>query len=84
MQNGIMVALSSSGGLTGTLGDLAVRLGMRADDLRAHLRQLASDRLIAVQTDPGGYLTVRVERRASGGLRAGRDRRRPRPQAWRL
>lgn len=84
MQNGIMVALASSGGLTRTLGDLAIRLGMPADDLRACLRRLADERLVAVQTYPGGYLTVRVERRSPGILRVGRDRRRHHVDAWRL
>ena len=83
MHNGIMVALASGGSLTGTLGDLATRLGMPADDLRVCLRQLADERMVAVQTHPGAYLTVRVERRSYGGLRAPRDRRRHQAQAWR-
>ena len=84
MQNCIMVALASSGMLTGTLDDLAARLGIPTDDLRADLRQLAHEGQIAVQTQPGGYLTVRVERRSSGSARAGRDRRRHQTDAWRL
>ena len=84
MQNCIMVALASWGSLTGTLDDVAERLQLPQDDLRQCLRQLVRERLIAVRTQPGGYLTVRVERRSGGAFRASRDRRRPRVEAWRL
>ena len=84
MQNCIMVALASRGILTGTLDAIAAGLEMSKEDLRETLRQLIRERLIAVQTQPGGYLTVRVERRSPGALRASRDRRRYRPDAWRL
>jgi hypothetical protein len=79
-----MAALTSEEVVSGTLDDLAARLGVSADDLRTCLRDLADRRLIAIQTQPGGYLTIRVERRSEGSLRSHRDRRRVRDQDWRL
>jgi hypothetical protein len=84
MENCIMVALAGRGMLTGTLDDIADGLEIPTDDLRATLRQLVGEQQIAVQTQPGGYLTVRVERRSPGGFRDGGDRRRHHVEAWRL
>ena len=84
MQNCIMVALASRGVLTGTLDAVADGVGLATDDLRETLRQLVSERLIAVQTHPGGHLTVRVERRSLDAPGVHRDRRRRHVDAWRL
>ena len=84
MQDRILAELTRDGILAGTLDDLATRFGAPSDDLRACLRQMADAGTIAVQTQPGDYLTVRQERRASGALRASRDRRRVRAGAWKL
>lgn len=53
------------------------RIGAAARRLRDTLRQLMGERLIAIQTHPGGHLTVRVERRSPGAPGFRRDRRRP-------
>jgi hypothetical protein len=85
MQDRILEHLTRDGILAGTLDDLASRFGMPSDDLRGCLRQLADAGTIAVQTtQPGDYLTIRPERRAKGAPRASRDRRRFRPDAWKL
>ena len=84
MQNCIMVALAGWGILTGTLDGLADQLKLPKDDVRACIRQLARERLISIQTQPGGYLTIRVERRSPGVFRATRDRRRYRAETWRF
>jgi hypothetical protein len=84
MQDRILEDLTRDGILAGTLDDLADRFGAPSDDLRACLRELAEAGTIAVQTEPGDYVTIRMERRASGTLRASRDRRRVRTDAWRL
>ena len=84
MQDRILEHLTRDGILAGTLDDLANRFGAPSDDLRACLRQMADAGTIAVQTQPGDYLTVRPERRASRPIRASRDRRRLREDAWRL
>jgi hypothetical protein len=84
MQDRILEDLARDGILAGTLDDLASRFGIPSDDLRGCLRQLADAGTIAVQTQPGDYLTIRPERRASNTLRASRDRRRLRTDAWRL
>jgi hypothetical protein len=84
MQDRILEDLARDGILAGTLANLADRFGAPSDDLRACLRQLAEAGTIAVQTQPGDYLTIRTERRASRTLRASGDRRRLRHDAWRL
>lgn len=84
MQDRILEELTRDGILAGTLDDLAARFGAPSDDLRACLRQMADAGMIAVQTQPGDYLTVRLERRVNRARRASRDRRRMRFDAWRL
>lgn len=84
MQDRILEELAREGILAGTLDDLASRFEAASDELRACLRQLVEAGTIAVQTQPADYLTIRQERRANRTLRASRDRRRLRPNAWRL
>lgn len=84
MQDRILEELTHDGILAGTLDELASRFGASSDDLRACLREMAHAGTIAVQTQPGDYLTVRPDRRANRALRASRDRRRLRTDAWQL
>jgi len=84
MQDRILEELARDGILAGTLDDLASHFEAASDELRARLRQLVEAGMIAVQTKPGDYLTVRLDRRTHGGLRASRDRRRVRSDAWKL
>jgi DNA-binding transcriptional regulator PaaX len=84
-QGHILEALAYGDVLTGTLDHLGRRFGLAPAELRACLRQLASAGWIAVQTEPFGRLTIRLERRShrapppmSG------ERRRPVPDAWHL
>jgi hypothetical protein len=84
MKDRILEELARDGIVAGTLDDLANRFGAPSDDLRACLRQMAHEGAIAVQTQPGEYLTLRPERRSNSAVRASRDRRRLRTDAWRL
>jgi hypothetical protein len=84
MRNCIMVALAGWGPLKDSLHGLADRLAVPEHGLRGCLRQLVRERLVAIQTQPGGWLTVRKERRSRGVLRVSQDRRRHQPPAWRL
>ena len=84
MRNCIMVALTGWGPLKDSLRGLADRLAVPQHELRGCLRQLVRERVVAVQTQPGGRLTVRKERRSWHGQRVSQDRRQHPPQAWRL
>jgi hypothetical protein len=84
MQDRIVEQLAQTDLLVGTVDDLADRLGMTPDELRSELRALAQVGTVAVQTQPGGYLRVRLERRQGGAVRARHDRRRVPADEWRL
>ena len=71
--------------LVGTLRTLADGLGVSTSGLRSGLRALLEAGRIAVHTQPGGQLTVRLERRRSSApppLPPDPDRRRPRADIW--
>ena len=70
--------------LAGTLQRLGQRLGLGPEELRAALRELARAGWIAVQTQPFGRLTVRLERRSRDDHAPRMERRRSVPDAWRL
>ena len=70
--------------LTGTLTRLGQQFGLTADDLRACLRELVRVRWIAVQTQPFGRLTIRLERRSHPTQAVPNERRRSAPNAWEL
>src|SRR5687767_7545060 len=70
--------------LTGTLDRLGRQFGLAPDDLRACLRELARAGWIAVQTQPFGRLTIRLERRSRDAQPVTVERRRGVPDAWRL
>ena len=70
--------------LTGTLDRLGRRFELAPDELRASLRELVRAGWVAVQTQPFGRLTVRLERRSRESLPVTVERRRGVPDAWRL
>ncbi len=70
--------------LSGTLNRLGRRFGLAPDELRACLRELVRTGWIAVQTQPFGRLTVRLERRSREHRPVTVERRRGVPDAWRL
>ena len=70
--------------LTGTLERLARRFGLMDDELRASLRELVRVGWVAVQTQPFGRLTVRLERRSRAPQPVAVERRRGVPDAWHL
>ena len=70
--------------LTGTLDRLGREFGLTEDDLRACLRELVRAGWVAVQTQPFGRLTVRLERRSREPRPVTVERRRGVPDAWRL
>jgi hypothetical protein len=72
--------------LIGTLARLGKQFKLSPDDLRACLRELTRVRWIAVQTQPFGRLTIRLERRAhpEASVIGVGERRRSLPDAWRL
>jgi|GEM_PF-6501412 len=51
--------------LAGTLDSLGHRFGITDDDVRTCLRELAEAGWLAVQRQPFGQLTIRLERRVS-------------------
>lgn len=67
--------------LTGTLDRLGRRFGLTPDELRACLRGLVRAGWIAVQTQPFGRLTVRLERRSREPQAVTVERRRGVPDA---
>ena len=80
-----MEALASGDVLAGTLDHPGQRFGLAPDELRVCLLQLAYAGWVAVQTQPGGRLTIRLERRSHiAPPPASGERRRPVPDAWRL
>jgi DNA-binding transcriptional regulator PaaX len=85
-QGRILEALAADDAiLTGTLARIGQQFGLTTDDLRACLRELVRARWIAVQTQPFGRLTVRLERRSDGAASSQMaERRRTSPDAWRL
>ena len=70
--------------LTGTLMRLGPQFGLTADELRTCLRGLVRAGWIAVQTQPFGRLTIRLERRSRDHQPVTVERRRGAPDAWRL
>src|SRR6188474_1511973 len=70
--------------LTGTLERLGRQFGLTADELRACLRELLRAGWVAVQTQPFGRLTIRLERRSSPAQPVTSERRRGVPDAWQL
>jgi len=72
--------------LAGTLHSLGRRFDLTPDDLRTCLRELAQAGWLAVQTQPFGRLTIRLERRVATEppLGAAVERRRQPKNAWHL
>ena len=70
--------------LAGTLDRLGRRFGLTADELRACMREMVRAGWVAVQTQPFGRLTVRLERRSHEPRPVTVERRRGMPDAWRL
>lgn len=83
MPNRIVDVLSETALLVGTADDLAARLDLGTDELLRTLRALVRQGTVAVQAQPGGYLSVRLERRTGAALRAKHDRRRVPTNEWR-
>jgi hypothetical protein len=84
-QGRILEALSDEDTvLVGTLNRLGRQFGLAPDDLRACLRELVRAGWVAVQTQPFGRLTVRLERRSRDSQPVTVERRRGVPDAWRL
>jgi len=77
-----MEALAEGQVQHGTLERLGEQLAMRPNELRACLRELAHAGWIAVQTEPFGLLTVRLERRSGAPRPVPVERRRPTSEAW--
>ena len=70
--------------LAGTLDRLGRQFGLTSDELRACLREMVRAGWIAVQTQPFGRLTVRLERRSRDARPVTVERRRGVPDAWQL
>ena len=70
--------------LTGTLDRLGDQSGLSTEELRACLRELVRVGWIAVQTQPVGRLTIRLERRSHPVEQVTAERRRGVPDTWRL
>jgi DNA-binding transcriptional regulator PaaX len=71
--------------LIGTLERLGRQFGLAPDDLRASLRELVRAGWVAVQTQPFGRVTIRLERRShEAPPPVTGERRRSVPDAWRL
>jgi DNA-binding transcriptional regulator PaaX len=85
-QGRILEALAEDNAvLIGTLERLSKQFGLAPDDLRTCLLELMRAGWIAVQTQPFGRLTVRLERRLhETPPPAVGERRRSVPDAWRL
>ena len=82
LQCDLLRALAGGATLAGTLRTLARSLHVSVTDLRAGLRGLLEVELIAVDSESGGRLVVRLERRVSRALPPplpAVERRRPRP-----
>ncbi|MFN8632422.1 MAG: hypothetical protein U0893_01105 [Chloroflexota bacterium] len=70
--------------LAGTLERLSRKFQLSTDDFRQCLRDLVRAGWIAVQTQPFGRLTVRLERRSGADAPVFRERRQRGPNAWPL
>ena len=70
--------------MTGTLDRLGARFELEPDELRACLRDLVRAGWIAVQIQPLGRLTIRLERRLREPRAVTVERRRGVPDTWRL
>lgn len=69
--------------LTGRLGSLARRFNLAESEFRRCLHELVRVGWIAVQVDPKGRLTLRLERRVSGvGTPNDEERRQQCPTTW--
>ena len=66
-QGRILEALAEGAVLTETLDGLSERFSLAPDDVRACLRELVRRGWVAVQAQPSGRLTVRIERRSPRG-----------------
>jgi DNA-binding IclR family transcriptional regulator len=68
------------------LDELTREIGLTSEDVRACLRELVQVGWLAVQTQPFGRLTIRLERRtAHADMReASQEHRHPKPNAWPL
>jgi DNA-binding transcriptional regulator PaaX len=82
----ILELVAQSELLETTLDELVREIGLTSEDVRACLRELVQVGWLAVQTQPFGRLTIRLERRtARAHMReASRERRHPNPNAWPL
>ena len=83
-QGQLMEALAEGKVLSGTLERLGGQFAMPPNELRACLRELAHAGWIAVQTQPFGLVTVRLERRSGQRRPVAVERRRGRHDAWYL
>lgn len=70
--------------LVGTLERLGRRFGLTPEELRGCLRELVRVGWVAVQTQPFGRLSVRLERRSPNLQQVVTERRRGVQDAWRL
>lgn len=84
VQGRIIEEVERAGVLGGTLQSLADRFEQAPDSIRQALQELVAARWIAVQTQPRGYLAIRMERRTGAAEHRGWNRRRFQPGAWRL
>lgn len=70
--------------LVGTLERLGRRFGLTPEELRGCLRELVRVGWVAVQTQPFGRLSVRLERRSPNLQQVVTEGRRGVQDAWRL
>ncbi len=83
-QGRILEMVATGAVYDGTLHDLSRDVGLPSATLRACLRELVQVGWVAVQTQPFGRLTIRLERRTLGRRLVRYDRRHPVPDAWEL
>jgi hypothetical protein len=65
-QGHILEALASGVVLTGTTDEIGPRFSLSPDELQICLRELVRAGWAALDVDPAGILTARLERRAGG------------------
>ncbi len=83
-QGRILEMVATGAVYDGTLQDLSRDVGLPSGTLRACLRELVQVGWVAVQTQPFGRLTIRLERRTLGRRPVRYHHRHPDPDAWEL
>jgi DNA-binding transcriptional regulator PaaX len=85
LAEGRVLEMAAAGGILDTsLDALAQEVGLSPDHLRACLRDMARAGWIAVQTQPVGRLTIRLELRIHAHRPVAVNRRSQEPNAWDL